>query len=150
MLRLQPDIGNVVPAKLHLSSRVTFECCDGGYGWCLVGEGFRTAVNCVQAVPARPSDCGILLGRLLDAPTFLYFQVLEGTWTPGYQTCPMWGFIVLETAVQWYWIFRSSKEVPLRFVCTVWDIITGELPNPFLTGELIGLILFWLFGLVFF
>lgn len=31
-----------------------------------------------------------------------------------------------------------------------WDIITGELPNYFLTGKMIGLIVFWLLSLVVF
>lgn len=38
----------------------------------MVGEGFKIAVNCVQAVPARFFECGIPLSRLLDAPTFPY------------------------------------------------------------------------------
>lgn len=65
----------------HEQETITFECCDGRLRVVL---GFKIAVNCVQAAPARFSDSGIPLSRLLDAPTFPYFQVLEGTWTPGY------------------------------------------------------------------
>lgn len=43
---------------------------------CLVGDGFKIAVNCAQAVPARFPAGGIPLSRLLDAPTFPHFQVL--------------------------------------------------------------------------
>lgn len=80
----------------HKQETVTFECCDGGL-WVVLGSVWNSCELC-PGCPGQVLDSGILLSRLVDAPTFPYFQLLEGTWTPGYQTCPTWVFIALEAA----------------------------------------------------